>query len=287
MWKHLIAWFACGPLWLLTPSSLGARDTDDALSAAARLDSDGDTAAALRLLAEHLQAIPDDTSALSLQAEIHSKLRDHVATIADYSKLMMVDPDQAARWLNRRGAARFKNGDVGGSITDFDEAIRRDPQLERSHWQRGLSYFYDDQFAAGARQFELYQTFDAADVENVVWRFLCQARVDGIDKARREMLPLAGRDRRIPMMTIDALYRGKADVADVFTAVGQGNPSADAVKHREFYAHLYVGLYFDAIGKPDKAQQHILAADKLEIDHYMWDVAHVHAQRLLKDLPPK
>lgn len=283
MWNNLIPLFACG--LLLSPSSIVARGAEDSLAEAARLAGRGDASSALSLLAAHLQSAPNDASALRLQAEIHDNLRNHEATITDYSKLIKVDPGKAAHWLNRRGAARFKNGDVAGSIADFDEAIRRDAQLERSHWQRGLSYFYDGQYAAGARQFELYQTYDAADVENVVWRFLCQARVDGVDKARRDMLPLGGQDRRIPMMTIDALYRGKATVEDVFTAIEQGGPTAQAVKHRKFYAHLYVGLYFDVIGEPEKAKQHILAADKLQIDHYMWDVAHVHVERAKKDLP--
>ncbi len=283
MWKNLIPWCLWSLLWLPLASGVGI--AEDSLVEAARLANGGNPAAALRLLAERLRADPADAPALSLQAEIHAQQRDHRATITDYTKLIQFDAERAATWFNRRGAARFKNGDIAGSIADFDEAIRRDPKLERSHWQRGLSYFYDGQFAAGAHQFELYQTYDAADVENIVWRFLCQARVDGIETARREMMPLAGQDRRIPMMTIDALFRGKAAVEDVFVAIEKGNPSAEEIRHRGFYAHLYVGLYFDVIGKPVDACLHILAADKLKIDHYMWDVAHVHAQRLAANLP--
>jgi lipoprotein NlpI len=285
MWKNLIPWCVWGLLWL--PCAIRAGVAEDSLAEAARLASSGNPAAALRLVAKRLRVNPADAPALSLQAEIHAQLRDHTATIADYDKLIRVDAERAPMWFNRRGAARFKKGDIAGSIADFDEAIRRDPLLARSHWQRGLSYFYHGQFAAGARQFELYQTYDSADVENVVWRFLCQARVDGIESARREMLPLGGQDQRIPMMAIDALYRGKADVEDVFAAVEKGNPSAEEVRNRGFYAHLYVGLYFDVNGDRGKARHHILAADTLKIDHYMWDVAHVHAQRFTQDLPEK
>jgi hypothetical protein len=45
------------------------------------------------------------------------------------------------------------------------------------------------------------------------------------------------------------------------------------------YAHLYLGLYFEALGDNDKAKEHILkAAVDYKMDHYMGRCAQVHAK---------
>ena len=50
---------------------------------------------------------------------------------------------------------------------------------------------------------------------------------------------------------------------------------------RLFYTHLYLGLYYEAAGKEKLARGHLIkAADDHRIGHYMWDVAHVHANIL-------
>jgi lipoprotein NlpI len=55
------------------------------------------------------------------------------------------------------------------------------------------------------------------------------------------------------------------------------------MNQRLFYAHLYVGLYYEAIGDRKRAREHILkAADDDKADHYMGDVARVHAALLRK-----
>ncbi len=187
-------------------------------------------------------------------------------------------PDNAALFF-QRGVLKFKSGEVEGSVADFDRQIELAPSAEKSHWQRGISYYYAGHFRDGQRQFELYQTFDDNDVENVVWRFLCQARVDGVEKARAAMLGVR-LDRRVPMMTIYDLFLGKATVDDVFAKTTADKPGKAALNAREFYAHLYVGLYYEALGKADLASRHIRQAVEHKIGHYMWDVARVHHERL-------
>ena len=191
---------------------------------------------------------------------------------------------------NARGMAKFRAGDIKGSIQDFDAAIQLRPSLQRSHWQRGISYYYAKSFDLGAKQFELYQSYDAADVENVVWRFLCQAAAGGrtakaIADARDAMLPLRKADRRIPMMAIDAMFRGSGSPADVMSAAKAGQPDDRTLHTRLFYAHLYVGLFFEASNEPAKARKHLFTAEQLKINHYMWDVAHIHAERLRQSQP--
>src|SRR5438874_22591 len=57
-------------------------------------------------------------------------------------------------------------------------------------------------------------------------------------------------------------------------------PQRELLNQRLFYAHLYIGLWHEAAGESDKAKEHILEAEKHKVGHYMWDVAHVHADRL-------
>jgi lipoprotein NlpI len=256
-----------------------------ALRSAASLLRDGKADEAVTILSTALETNPADLNLLKMRALCHETREDWPTALADYDRLVKLDPTSVDVWQNR-GEARFMAGDVKGSIADFDKAIQLDPNLERRHWQRGLSYYYDGQYEAGAKQFALYQTYHAADVENVSWRFLCQAQYDGVDKARSELMKLDGVDRRVPMMEIDALYRGTGSVDTVMAAAGAAGVAPDAQKYHKFYAHLYVGLYLHATGQADEARKHILAADALKNDHYMWYVAHLHAERLRKGATP-
>ena len=50
---------------------------------------------------------------------------------------------------------------------------------------------------------------------------------------------------------------------------------------RLFYAHLYLGLYYEAHGDARAARKHLAeAADEHRVGHYMWDVARLHRDLL-------
>ena len=121
--------------------------------------------------------------------------------------------------------------------------------------------------------------------ENSTWRYLCMARSVGVEKARGTMLPIEN-DPRIPMMQIYDLYRGKRTPDEVLDAARAGAPTDEVLAGRLFYAHLYLGLYYEANGESELAKKYIyLAADEKlshsnRINTYMWDVAHVHAELL-------
>lgn len=181
---------------------------------------------------------------------------------------------------NRRGSAHFMLGRIDESIADFDRAIELNPSSDPHHWQRGISYYYAGRFREGREQFERHQTVNPNDVENGVWHFLCAARELGIDEARKRMLPISG-DPRIPMSEVYELFRGKMTVDDVFAAARAGDPHPDDLRVRLFYAHLYVGLYYEALEDEARMAEHIRkAARDYSIGHYMWHVARVHAERL-------
>ncbi|MDX1948244.1 MAG: tetratricopeptide repeat protein [Pirellulaceae bacterium] len=205
---------------------------------------------------------------------------DHAGAIAHLTAAIKLQPTAAIAYY-LRGREHFRAGKVAESVADFDRYVQLDPKSESQQWERGISYYYAGEFAKGAKQFELYQTFHDQDVENSTWRYLCVARTDGVEKAQANMLPIDN-DPRIPMMQIFDLYRGKLQPADVLKAAEAGSPTKENLNTRLFYAHLYLGLWHEAAGRADEAKKHILEAEQHKIGHYMWDVAHVHAERLRK-----
>jgi len=246
------------------------------LEQAARADS---PEKALELATQALKKNPDDTEALLFRGRLHAALRQHKEALADYDRLLKLSPDNANA-MYWRGRSRLCAGDVKGSLADFDRYVKLRPQLAPRQWERGIALYYAGRYKEGAEQFELYQTYHDNDVENATWRYLCMAQTVGVEKARRELLPIEN-DRRVPMMQVYAMFRGEMKPADVLAAARSGNPTDEQLKTRLFYAHLYIGLFHEAEGNAEQARKHIrLAADEHKIGHYMWDVARLHAERL-------
>ena len=182
--------------------------------------------------------------------------------------LLAVPAQESPAYYNRRGEEHFRAGRIAESIADFDKAIELEPRIAPHHWQRGISLYYANRFADGRKQFELHQTVNPSDVENAVWHFLCVARMEGVEKARAVLIPIP-EDTRVPMMQIHALFAGKGTADDVLKPAR----GKDAI----FYAHLYLGLYYEVAGDAVSSKKHIqLAAHEYAVDHYMGDVARVH-----------
>lgn len=200
------------------------------------------------------------------------------------TKVIAADPKLADAYY-KRGRERFRLGQLEASVADFDKYVELEPGEESGQWERGIAYYYVGKFKEGAAQFELYQTFRDNDVENSVWRYLCMVPTAGVEKARAVMLPIKD-DRRNPMMQIFNLYRGQLKPADVLAETRRGDPPPHVLASRQFYAHLYLGLYYEVAGDAANARKYIdLAAspdlkDNRLINRYMWDVARIHQQKL-------
>ena len=80
---------------------------------------------------------------------------------------------------------------------------------------------------------------------------------------------------RTPMRQVYDMFRGRLKPDDVMAAAGD-RPEA------QFYAHLYLGLYFEALGDGVHALEHIKAAadDRFAMGGYMHRVAQLHLTRL-------
>lgn len=170
----------------------------------------------------------------------------------------------------RRGMANFKLGKIDESIADFDRAEALDSGITPYLWQRGLSYYYAERFAEGAKQFEIDLTVNPQDVEETVWRYLCIAREEGVAKAKNSLLEVKN-DPRSFMRKIYEFYAGKCKVEDVLAAGKRDS------KRGNFYSHLYLGLYWEAEEETEKAREYILkAVTDFQIDDYMWYLAAIH-----------
>lgn len=192
-------------------------------------------------------------------------------------------PNEAFTYY-QRGCLRCWTGNFPGSVADFDKYVELRPEVERRLWERGISQYFAGQYEAGAKQFELYQSYHDNDVENSVWRYLCQAKTEGHAAARENLLPIKN-DPRIPLMDIYRLFKGEANVDDVLNAITAGKPSAAESSSRRFYVHYYLGLYYDSLGQTDKSLEHLqkaleVPAESPFLSRYMWDVAKVHAETI-------
>jgi len=170
-----------------------------------------------------------------------------------------------------RAIADFQRGRVAESVAGFDKLVKLVPDIEPQLWQRGIALYYVGRYRDCRAQFESHRTVNPNDVENAAWHFLCVARAESPEKARSALLPV-GPDSRVPMSQIYEMFRGKLSPQDVLTSAGR---QLDA----QFYAHLYLGLYFEALGSERPALEHITAAadDRFTAaGGFMHTVARVH-----------
>ncbi|KAM7277998.1 hypothetical protein ACFE04_005132 [Oxalis oulophora] len=211
------------------------------------------------------------------------------------------NPREAALAI-RRGMLLFRQGDVSGSLAEFDKAIELDPRqkackrtaisdsaaatqgnrnlgfdclsfkekLEKSIW-----------FEEGAEQFRIDVAQNPNDTEESIWCFLCEAQLYGVDVARQKFLEAScvGRDSRPFMREPYYMFKDGGDPEKLVAAFSNG------AGNEYFYASLYAGLYhesqFRTLQKtPDAAKIHIVAACQSPYgqrsDDYMASLAKVH-----------
>ena len=232
---------------------------------------------AITLVTRAIAAEPKNPRGYFVRARFYEDNREPAKAIADYDQVLKLDPRLPDAW-QRRGGEHFKLGHIKESLADFDEFIKLLPQQAPYHWQRGISLYYAGRFEEGRKQFESHQTVNPNDVENAVWHFLCVARTNGLEKARAVLIPIKG-DARVPMMEVHALFANGIKPKDVLTAASAGKPPPLQLNRQLFYAHLYLGLYFEVLGDDQQAREHISqAAGRYRTDEYMGDVARVHRQ---------
>lgn len=80
------------------------------------------------------------------------------AAIADYTKIIELDPKNSGTYFNR-AVARFESRDPYGALADYNKVVELDPKLARGYTFRGVTrYWFGDKKGA-------QQDFDAAKID--------------------------------------------------------------------------------------------------------------------------
>jgi lipoprotein NlpI len=204
-------------------------------------------------------------------------------TVAELDAAIAQTPDRVDLY-SRRGDAHLFLGHFAQAVSDFEKMIALDPAQDASHWRLGIAYYFNRDFAKSARQFQKYHAHDGRDRENGIWKFLAQAKSEGIVKARAEMLPYAQFDRE-PFPILYEMFAGRKTDDDLATSMTRDNVRDN--KTVQFFANYYLGLYEELLGEEIRAREHVGKAVALFGDAtdrggpgYMWQVARLHYDAL-------
>lgn len=209
----------------------------------------------------------------------HLRLRDNPAAIKAFTLALERDPKFAVAH-DRRGDAYLKSGQWKKAIDDFDAFLKANPKFAPEHWRRGIALYYAGRFDDGRKQFDLHRKVNSEDVENSAWHYLCNARATTPAQARKDLIPVS-EDPRVPMKEVLELFGGKLKPQDVIDAAENAKLKGAALTSARFYAHLYLGLYFESEKDEKKAFEHLtMAVEKYKIGDYMWDVGDAHLKLL-------
>jgi lipoprotein NlpI len=112
---------------------------------------------------------------------------------------------------------------------------------------------------------------------------LCVAKTEGLEAARKTVIPSRG-DRREPMMSILEMLQDKIEPAEVERRAKE-IPIQDPVNGSlaRFYGDLYIALYHDALGQSQSARQYLKRSLSYGVEGYMSQTAKVYLQHRFKN----
>ena len=213
------------------------------------------------------------------------------ATVTRLTQAIAASPSTIDLY-SQRGDARFFLGEFAPAAADYDKMVELAPSEDAGHWRRGIAWFYAGVYEKASGQFERYHSFDNVDRENGIWRYLCQRKAFGLEKARAGLLKYE-KDDREPFGDVYRLFEGKLTAEELLDKIRQAKISDTEREKRLFYAELYVGLNEAVEGRNDSAKTHLSAAAKNSWGeragygpNYMWQVARLHAEVLAKPVVP-
>jgi lipoprotein NlpI len=184
---------------------------------------------------------------------------------------------QAPQDFVDRAVEAYAAGRPADALASFDALIALVPPVRPELWQRGIVLYELGRFAECAEQFRAFHDVSPDDVEDAAWHFFCVARAQSPAAARVALLPVRS-DPRVMRPEVYGMLRGQLTPDDLVDAAG-GLPIA------LFYAHLYGGLYLEAVGDRAAALAHLNEAVRPEYAEYggfMNIAAHVHRDALAR-----
>jgi lipoprotein NlpI len=185
---------------------------------------------------------------------------------------------------SRRGDCHLFLGHFPEAVADFEKMIALDPSQDAPHWRLGIAYYFASDYAKAAKQFEKYHAYDGGDRENGIWKFLAQARGESLEKARAQMLVYSRFDRE-PFPALYEMFAGSRTTDDVFLEIERKKLTRD--ERVMFFANYYAGLNEAILGHRERAleltRKAVAGAWGRTAEGgpaYMWQVARLHADRL-------
>jgi len=194
---------------------------------------------------------------------------------ADQMIKLHADDSRAKRLA---GDIYLRAGAAEKAVRQFDAYLKDAPEALPGLWQRGIALYFAGDFTRGVKQFEVHREVNPNDVENAAWHFLCVAKDDSFEKAKRMVLPAPG-DPRIPMEEVLQMLRS-GDTQAVIDRMKQVPEGTQARQSAEFYGDFYLALYADAQGNREEARRWMRKSAENAPHHYMGDVARVYAEYL-------
>ena len=195
---------------------------------------------------------------------------------------LVASPDSVPL-LSKRGDCHVFLGRFAEAVADYEKMIALDPTTDAPHWRLGIAYYFAGEFAKSARQFEKYHAYDSRDRENGMWKFLADVQTGGVEKARAVMLPYTRFDRE-PFPSLYEMFAGKRTPEEVLVEIRdkglEDNPQV------AFFGNYYAGLGEAVLGRSDRALLLVEKAVALPAARtpsgpgYMWQVARLHWERL-------
>ena len=229
-------------------------------------------------------ACADESTPLPAQQR-KAMLTGFEKTVAECTAELAENPTRVSLY-SQRGDAHLFLGRFAEAVTDFERMIALDPSQDAGHWRLGIAYYFANRFRESARQFEKYHTYDGRDRENGIWKCLADAKLHGIEKARSQMLEYSRFDRE-PFPALYEMFAGRKTADELFAELEAKKLGNDLLV--QFFAHYYVGVNEDLLGRSDSAQEHLTKAVKLFADRnlpggpgYMWQVATLHHESIAK-----
>ena len=160
----------------------------------------------------------------------------------------------------KRGIEKFCNGDLNGSLVDFDRASRANSSQPLV--QRGISLYCGGQYQAAADQLlrdvnilEDAKLFKASDIR--IWLSAAYNKLGHKDLAIKALdhthLTSTGliEQRYIINCTL-SFFAGETSLDDMLTVIGSSDEK-DMMGFR-FYGNFYLGLYYDSVNEFDLAK---------------------------------
>ena len=192
-------------------------------------------------------------------------------------------PDTVALY-SKRGDCHLFLAHFAEAVADFEKMIALDPAQDAPHWRLGIAYYFTGEFAKSAKQFLKYHDYDGGDRENGIWKFLGDVKVLGLEPARRAMLVYTRFDRE-PFPALYAMFAGEKTTDDVFAEIKAKNLTDNTTVM--FFANYYAGLNEDLLGHRGKALAALreavaggwMSRGSAE-PTYMWQVARLHYDKL-------